>query len=332
MGGASIDQTFLKLAEPNQNTKSVPKKFPTKFIALILGVIVLILTILGGAFYLVKIKSQPQKSATQTQLPEATLNSHDQSSPKIALSNFLEAAKAKNYVLAKTLISENSNKEVFKTISDTQYSGTSIYKKNFTYDITDVKNNDDQVSAELKVKITVSNQSLPIAYLLGKENGKWYLLDEWTLVSSVADVPSNFIDLLNNPKSSNEASKAVIRLSGPAHLSIYSPVYGNAGFGTNSVNSASVIYVNQDDPTVIALRERSGLPKLESMSLDLSGVWILKVTGTMTGDYSIETEIVDPKNHQISTLKSNIKSGEVKYFSLTNPTDLGVPISTSPLN
>lgn len=281
----------------------------------------MVVSVLGGTFYFLEVKSNPQKSVAQAQLPLSNLNSQDQSNPKIALSNFLAAAKAKNLVLAKTFISANSNREVFKSVVDAQYNGASIYKKNFTYEITDVKNNDDQVSAELKVKITVGGQSIPIEYLLGKESGKWYLLDEWVLLSSAADVPSNFSDLLNNPKAGG--GPVVIRLTGPAHVSIYHPIFGTAGFEASAEANRKLDagYINQDDPTVVALRQNylNKLPKMESLSLAISGVWVLKVTGTAQGDFELSTE--GPPSSPKGTFKGNIGQGEKKYFSLNRFTD-----------
>jgi len=293
--------------------KSEKKIWSGKLILILGSVLIVFFLIAGGSYYFLNLQ-QSKKTQTATTQPTPISKLAKETEPSNVVSSFLNAARAKDKVSAKTFISKNAYGEAFKSILDSQYQGPSIYNKDFTFKIIDSKINEDSVTAQVKIEEIVGGQSLQVQYLIGKEDGSWKLLDSW-VVTPPEQIPSNFADLLK--AGAGEFKRSVIYLSGPAHFSLSSPLYGSIGFGINNTTTEEVaaFYSGPDmDPEHLSI-------------MDLSGVWIMKVTGVGSGEFTIVTEIVDKENHQVGTFKHTINKGEIKYFSVSYPSQKGTPIS-----
>ena len=295
---------------PIPSTKKISK-------TLIIVLVLLFLFATGAAGYFayqnVFLKNKVERNADQ----EETKNSEQlitNNNPREIVISFMKAAQTGDKRAARKLLSPDANKKSFKATLEDNPNTPTFFGQEFTFSVSDVKTSTDGKTAYVTVELIIEGQKIINLWTLTKDfSGNWLAVD------SIAVGDTKDSSFGREVTSSNNFKRVLLTLTGPADFYLTSPERKHSG-----VDPETKIVVNEIQDVSYSGPEPIGI---ESLAItDMEGVWNLAIVGNATGNYALNTGLVDSENHQTEIIEGVVSEGSIDYFILQYPQEIGEPL------
>lgn len=291
--------------------------------ALIIILVLLFLATTGTAGYFVYqnvfIKSKTERNATQEEINNSK-QLITNNNPREVVISFIKAARAGDKKTARELLSPDANKKSFKATLEDDPNTPTIFDQEFTFSVSDVKTSTDGKTAYVTVELIIEGQKIINLWTLIKD-----LSGNWLAVDSIATAGSgNFSSFNRELPSLKNMKRVLLTLTGPVDFYLTSPEGKHIGVDPETktiVNEIQDVSYSGPEPIMI-----------ETLAItDMWSIWNLAIVGNATGKYVLNTELVDPKNHQTESIEGVASENSIDYFLLQYPQEIGEPLKAQPV-
>lgn len=261
----------------------------------------LLAVLLGGGSWYAKVRTSVPAHIALLNTIVAT--------PESIVEAFLNAAKQKDKVKARTFLSLNANKMAFASTFDETIATSSLYTMPFTYQIISEKVDTTETKAYITVNISVDEKILPTTFILERSpDSSWKIIDSESILAGAGTPSAPF-----RSQEQTDLKRVLLTLTGPADFYLTSPEGTHEGFDYKTRKVVDQIEDASYAPYVLT----GGFKQFTVTNM--TGMWELQIVGTADGIYTLGTQIVN--TGMVDSLEKNIAKGAVNIYVLRYPYD-----------